>query len=383
MRVLLLGSTGSIGTSTCNCVRRFTERFTIVGMSTNTNGSRLLEQVDEFSPEAVCIASPEADGEVRSRLPENITVYTGEAGLEQMVRELDFDLLLNALVGAVGFRPTVAALERNKRVALANKESLVIGGEVINRLLSEGRGELLPVDSEHSAIQQCINGEQVKTIESIVLTASGGPFRELAAEAFARITPERALDHPTWAMGPKITIDAATLMNKGFEVIEAHHLFDISYDRLQVVIHPQSIIHSMVVYHDGAVIAQCGIPDMELPIQYALTFPERLPLAAPRLSLAEIGALTFEEPDLDRFPCLRLCIEAGRAGGTLPAVLNAANEVAVHAFLQGEIGFNTIAETIERALDNHTPRAADSVETVEQVDRQTRESTRDYLRGLR
>jgi len=372
MKILLLGSTGSIGTSTCNCVRRFNDTFELVGLSTNTNGATLCKQVTEFNVPSVCVCSSEAVTETRNLLPSSTRIYEGKAGLIDLVNKTEFDVLLNALVGAVGFPPTVAALKRNKRVALANKESLVIGGDIITSLLSQGLGSLIPIDSEHSAILQCCNGEDMSTIESITITASGGPFREKPIEEFNRITPEEALNHPTWSMGKKITIDSATLVNKGFEVIEAHHLFRLPYDRLQVMTHPQSIIHSMVTFHDGAVIAQCGVPDMELPIQYALSFPKRLPIQSTRLDLASIGSLTFAEPDFNRFPCLRLCLEAGMQGGTLPTVLNAANEIAVHYFLNGTIGFTRIPDIIENALNQHPSQKADSVTLIEEIDSETR-----------
>jgi len=372
MKILLLGSTGSIGTSALNCVRRFRDSFELVGFTVNNNIEDLAGQVNEFGVSSVCICSEEAAERARKKLPPAVKIFKGNKGLEEIVNETDFDILLNALVGAVGFRPTVAALKKKKRVALANKETLVIGGEIISSLLKEGYGELIPVDSEHSAILQCLNGEDPETIESITITASGGPFRDKNTEQFSTITPEEALNHPTWSMGNKITIDSATLINKGFEVIEAHFLFKLPYDRLHVMIHPQSIIHSMVTFHDGAVMAQCGIPDMELPIQYALSYPKRLPIMGTRLDLAEIGSLTFAEPDFNRFPCLKLCIDAGKQGGTLTTVLNAANEIAVQQFLKGAIGFNRIAEVIEQACSEHQCRKVETVEQIEEIDMQTR-----------
>jgi 1-deoxy-D-xylulose-5-phosphate reductoisomerase len=375
MKILLLGSTGSIGTSTIRCVERFPERFSLAGLAANNNVELLLQQASRFSPAAVCIGNPAGADTVRRQLPASVRVYRGEEGLEQIVNETDFDVLLNALVGAVGLRPTVAALKRNKRVALANKESLVIGGDLITSLLGQGHGELLPVDSEHSAILQCLNEEDRGSIESLILTASGGPFRQLPAEKFAAITPEQALKHPTWNMGRKITIDAATLMNKGFEVIEAHHIFATPYERMQIVVHPQSIIHSMVVFHDGAVLAQAGVPDMELPIQYALSYPQRLPLQSKRLNLATVGSLTFFEPDFQRFPCLKLALQAGAAGGTLPVALNAANEVAVNLFLEGRIGFTQIAESIAEVLDHHQAQKADSLDVIIAADQAARAAT--------
>lgn len=368
VKILLLGATGSIGTSVCNCVRRFPDHFKLTGISGFTNTRLLLAQANEFMPHAVCIA----DTAARLQVPSTCTVYEGPQGMADCVNELDYDILLNALVGAVGFSPTVLALKRNKRVALANKESLVIGGDYINSLLKQGLGELLPVDSEHSAIFQCLMGHNVDSVESIILTASGGPFRNLPHDQLKNITPAQALNHPTWTMGKKITIDAATLMNKGFEVIEAHHLFNIGYDRLRVCVHPQSIIHSMVEFHDGAVLAQLGIPDMELPIQFALSYPERLPLQPKRLSLADIGTLTFFEPDLTKFPCLRLALEAGRIGRSLPVVLNAANEVAVDLFLNNRISFDRIPELIEAELEHHVAIDICDSATIEAVDSQTR-----------
>ncbi|MFP4012612.1 MAG: 1-deoxy-D-xylulose-5-phosphate reductoisomerase [Chitinispirillaceae bacterium] len=373
LKILILGSTGSIGTSTCNCVRRFRDRFEVTGLAAGTNLDTLAQQVNEFSPGRVFIADPRKAETLEANCSRGTKVLKGEKGLEQIVEETDFDVLVNALVGAVGFRPTVCALKRGKRVALANKESLVIGGDYIKSLTRSGCGSLIPVDSEHSAILQCLCGEEEHPVESIILTASGGPFRNLEKDSFASITPEQALNHPTWSMGRKITIDSSTLMNKGFEVIEAHHLFNLPYSRLKVWIHPQSIIHSLVEFHDGAVMAQLGLPDMELPIQYALTYPQRLPISSKRLSLPEIGRLEFFEPDLKKFPCLQLCLEAGEMGGTAPAVVNAANEMAVDLFLKGRIGFTGIPEIVASALRNHKTEQAHSVEIIESADRETRQ----------
>jgi 1-deoxy-D-xylulose-5-phosphate reductoisomerase len=374
-RILLLGSTGSIGKSALNCIRRLPDRFSVAALSAGSNADLLIAQIREFNPGTVYIASP-GDADRLAALFPGLTIFSGPQGLEKLVNTSDFDIMLNALVGAVGLRPTVAGLLRNKRVALANKESLVIGGDFLQQLLDAGHGSIVPVDSEHSAILQCLAGPPDPGIESIILTASGGPFRDLPLERFAGVTAAEALNHPTWAMGKKITIDAATLMNKGFEVIEAHHLFHVGYDRLRVWIHPQSIVHSLVEFHDGAIMAQLGLPDMELPIQYALSYPDRLPMKGRRLSLPEIGRLEFFEPDLDRFPCLRLCIEAGRQGGVAPAVINAANEVAVEAFLDGRIPFTAIADEVIRAYASHRPQAADSLEAIEEADSKTRNAVR-------
>jgi 1-deoxy-D-xylulose-5-phosphate reductoisomerase len=379
-KIILLGATGSIGTSACACIRRFSDRFRIVGMSTFGSVDKLMAQAREFKPGAVCIGDSAKAAAAKNILPKGIRVFEGESGLEELVNQTDFDVLCNALVGAVGLRATVAALKKNKRVALANKESLVIGGDYINALLRGGKGELVPVDSEHSAILQCLSGEELASVESIILTASGGPFRTLPLDKLKTVRPEDALNHPTWSMGRKITIDAATLVNKGFELIEAHHLFAIPYDRLRVVIHPQSVVHSMVEFHDGAVMAQMGVPDMELPIQFALSYPRRLPLAGKRLNLAQLRELTFFEPDFVRFPCLKLCIDAGKTGGTMPTALNAANEVAVQAFLDKAIPFGMIGELIRAACDGHNPVPVDGVEIVDAVDRETREKTRKKIK---
>ncbi len=379
MKILLLGSTGSIGTSTCNCVHRFGENFELVGVSANNNVELLAKQVQEFNISSACLCSPDAAEKAPGLLPSSCRIFKGTNGLVDLINETDFDILVNALVGAVGFRPTCAALKRNKKVALANKESLVIGGDLICKLLEKGCGTLIPVDSEHSAILQCLNGEDRETIENIIITASGGPFRKMSAERFEHITVKEALNHPTWAMGKKITIDSSTLINKGFEVIEAHHLFNMSYDKLKIIIHPQSIVHSMVTFYDGAVIAQCGVPDMELPIQYALGYPKRLPLNSKRLDLVDIGSLTFEAPDYTRFPCLKLCIDSGIEGGTLPTVLNASNEIAVQLFLEEKIGYNQIASVIKQALDDHTCEKVETVEQIEEIDKLTRQSIKSKL----
>jgi len=344
-------------------------------MAAGNNINLLLEQIREFSPASIYITDPQNANIIKNQF-KNITVYNGNDGLERIVNEADYDILLNALVGAVGFRPTVAALRRGKRVALANKESLVIGGDYIRTIIGDDNDRrLLPVDSEHSAILQCLPADYKNhhhTIESIILTASGGPFRNMPKDKFASITPEQALNHPTWSMGKKITIDSSTLMNTGFELKEAHHLFALPYDKLRVCVHPQSIIHSLVEFHDGSVLAQLGLPDMELPIQYALSWPQRLPINGKRLNLSDIRNLEFFDPDMEKFPCLKLCIDAGKAGGTAPAVVNAANEVAVDLFLNKRIGYTGIAEIVEEALSQHNPQKADSVEVIENADLETR-----------
>ncbi|MCL1947772.1 MAG: 1-deoxy-D-xylulose-5-phosphate reductoisomerase [Chitinivibrionia bacterium] len=369
-KILLLGSSGSIGQSAINCIKRYPDEFELAGISFNGNANRGAECLKSFAAIKFAAITNE---DVAKNFPKNdfgkVKFFKGGDGLLEMVKTAEYDVLLNAIVGCAGFEPTVAALECGKKVALANKESLVVGGEVIDKLLKKHGGLIVPVDSEHSAILQCIHGENHKELESITITASGGPFRELPKSEFEKITPEKALKHPTWTMGAKITIDSATLMNKGFEVIEAFHLYKIGYDKIDVVVHPQSIIHSLATFTDGAVLAQCGYPDMELPIQYALTYPKRLFMnPTPRLDLAKIGSLTFFEPDLDKFPCLKMCLQAGRAGGTLPCVLNAANEVAVAKFLRGEIKFTEIAQIVERALNEHNRQNVESVEQILEID---------------
>jgi 1-deoxy-D-xylulose-5-phosphate reductoisomerase len=385
MKLLILGSTGSIGKSACNCARRLRGRFAVAGLAAGGNVNLLIEQIREFSPAAAYISSTDHADAVKDSFGEKVKVYCGGDGLERIVNEADYDILLNALVGAAGFKPTAAALKRGKRVALANKESLVIGGDYIRAIINETvhvdnnrplwhDGRLLPVDSEHSAILQCLPADGgADAVESIIITASGGPFRNLPDDAFASITPEQALSHPTWSMGKKITIDSATLMNKGFEVIEARHLFSLPYERIRVCVHPQSIVHSLVEFRDGAALAQLGLPDMELPIQYALTWPQRLPIPGKRLNLTESRNLEFFEPDMGKFPCLGLCVEAGKTGGTAPAAVNAANETAVDLFLNKRIGFADIAKLVEKTLNEHKSIKADSIDVIMGVDREIRE----------
>lgn len=382
-RVTILGSTGSIGTSTLNCIRRYPEKYKVTAMAAGSNTDLFIKQISEFSPDLVYLADEGGRNHLTDAFGTDVQQIDSQEGLTGLVNDADSTIVVNALVGAVGLRPTIAALKKNNRVALANKETLVIGGDIITGLIHrKGNGELLPVDSEHSAILQCLAGANAATeVESIILTASGGPFRTWPKERFASISPEDALNHPTWEMGNKITIDAATLMNKGFEVIEAHHLFSLPYERLRVYIHPQSIVHSMVEFYDGAIIAQMGCPDMELPIQYALSYPHRLPMPSERLKLAEVGKLEFFEPDFERFTCLHLCIEAGKNGGTAPAVLNAANEVAVAAFLDGKIHYNGIAQVVETALSQCALSQSTSLEDVEAADQAARRSARKTIAG--
>ena len=350
-RIALLGSTGSIGTQTLDVVRQYGDLFEITTLTSNNNWQLLVRQAEEFAPDSVVIANKECYTAVREALAAlPIKVYAGAEAIEQVVRGDGVDVVVNALVGYAGLLPTVSAVEAGKKVALATKESLVVAGDLVMRLAAERRVPILPIDSEHSAIFQSLAGE-VSPVEKIILTASGGPFLHMPAGRLASVTVEDALRHPNWCMGAKITIDSATMMNKGFEVIEARWLFGVPAERIEVVVHPQSVIHSMVQFADGAVKAQLGTPDMHLPIQYALTFPQRLALGGQRLNFAECGQFTFCEPDTGRFPNLRLAYEALERGGTSCCTLNGANEAAVAAFLARRIGFTDITRVVERTLE--------------------------------
>jgi 1-deoxy-D-xylulose-5-phosphate reductoisomerase len=378
-QITILGSTGSIGVQTLDVVRSNPDRWRAAYLTTNTNIDRLERQVAEFAPDAVVVSDPEQAAEARRRFGDRVEVLEGDDALASVASDPSVDTVMSALVGFAGLQPTIAAVRAGKRVALANKETMVVAGELINRLRGEHGATIIPVDSEHSAIFQCLVGEDPGSIERLVLTASGGPFRELPADAFPSITAAQALKHPSWTMGPKITIDSATLMNKGLEVIEARWLFDIGAERVGVVVHPQSIIHSMVEFIDGSVKAQLGLPDMRLPIQYALAWPERIGGSYGRLDLAHIGTLSFFEPDSARFPALRLAYDALERGGTAPAVLNAANEIAVAAFLAEEIAFTQIPVLIERALADGAIEDDPSLEAILEADKRTREAVRSYL----
>jgi 1-deoxy-D-xylulose-5-phosphate reductoisomerase len=345
-RVLILGCTGSIGEQALDVIAR-SETLEIAGLAAGARWERALEQAREHGVQAVAIADPEAAALARGQHGE--PVYAGEEGVRELIASSGADLVLNGIVGTAGLGPTIVALTEGIDVALANKESLVVGGELVMALAEATGARLLPVDSEHSALYQLIEAAEPGTVERLVVTASGGPFR--GRVDLAEITPRDALAHPTWDMGGRITVDSATLMNKGFEVIEAHHLFGIPYERIDVVVHPQSIVHGLVVLNDGAALAHAGNPDMRMPISYALHHPERADVPVAPLDLAAIGALTFEEPDTDTFACLRLAREAGELGGTAPCVLNAADEVAVAAFLAERIPFTAIAEVVEATLD--------------------------------
>lgn len=350
-KVCILGATGSIGTQALDVIRQHPEHFEAHTLTAYNNAPLLIQQAREFQPDTVVIVREDLYQEVSNALADlPIKVYTGSQALCEVVANAEIDIVLTAMVGFAGLRPTIAAIQAHKTIALANKETLVVAGELICELAIKNRVAILPVDSEHSAILQSITGEGDNKIEKILLTASGGPFRTFSKEQMETVTPSQALRHPNWEMGAKITIDSATLMNKGFEMIEAKWLFDISPADIEVVVHPESIIHSAVQFTDGSVKAQLGVPDMRLPIQYAFTYPARLHLSGERLNLFALQQMHFEPADMERFPCLRLAYEAIEAGGTAPCVLNAANEIVNLAFRQGKISYPSIARIIEETM---------------------------------
>ena len=372
-KVFILGSTGSIGVNCLNVINRFKDDFEVSGLTINSNTELLLEQIRKYKPRVVVVRDKNAAQRISDKLPDGCNLLAGEEGLIKASIEAEYDIFMGAMVGFAGLAPTIEAVKRGKRIALANKETLVVAGELVTNLCRENASEIIPVDSEHSAIYQCLIGENLNEVEKLILTASGGPFLNKDKLFFENATVDEALNHPNWKMGSKITIDSATMMNKGLEVIEAHWLFGLPVDKIEVVIHPQSIIHSMVQFVDGSIKAQLGLPDMKLPIQYALTFPERLQNDFDRTSLPEIGSLTFFEPDLTKFECLKLAFDAINDGGTAPCILNAANEVAVNKFLNKEIKFSHIPLLIKRALDKVETVFSPDLGTVFECDKQTRE----------
>jgi 1-deoxy-D-xylulose-5-phosphate reductoisomerase len=377
-RVLILGSTGSIGTQALEIVERSAD-LELVGLSAERSWEALVDQALAHRVSRIALA----DADAGARAAEAWTggdVLTGAEGLVRLVIESGADLVLNALVGSAGLGPTVATLGEGIDLALANKESLVVGGDLVTALAEATGAQIIPVDSEHSALHQLLAGERPGTVEKLVLTASGGPFRGRSRSELAEVTVQQALRHPTWSMGGKITIDSATLMNKGLELIEAHHLFGVPYDRIDVVVHPQSIVHSLVTLCDGAALAHLGHPDMRVPISYALHYPERVDVPVRPLDLAEVGALTFEPVDTDVFACLRLARDAAMAGGTAPCVLNAANEVAVHAFLEGALRFLDIAAVIEETLTSLPPSPVRAFESLYDADHEARAVASELVR---
>jgi 1-deoxy-D-xylulose-5-phosphate reductoisomerase len=370
--VVLLGSTGSIGTSTIKVAEDLPDYIRLLGLAAGNNAELLLEQARRFRPQAICIADPARAEALRQVLGSTAEVYSGPEGLIKLATLPAADIVLIAIVGTAGLKPALAAIRAGKDIAVASKEILVMAGEIVMREAREHGVRVLAVDSEHSAIFQCLEGKPISSVRRIWLTASGGPFRQTPKSEFRNITVEQALKHPSWVMGRKITIDSATLFNKGLEMIEACWLFDLSIDRVRVVVHPQSVIHSMVEFVDGSILAQLSTPDMCLPIQYALTYPERRPSQRVVTDFAKLGTLTFEEPDLDRFPALTLARQAAEVGGTMPAVFNAANEVAVEAFCRGRLTFDQIPELVAQAMRRHRVILHPTLEQILEADAQTR-----------
>jgi 1-deoxy-D-xylulose-5-phosphate reductoisomerase len=377
-KVLILGSTGSIGINTLDVIKKNPDKFIVSALTINTRIDLLIPQIQEFNPELVVVTDKIAAEKLRNTNGIKCRILSGIEGLVYAASNCDYDILLGAMVGFAGLLPTIEAIKRGKRIALANKETLVVAGELVTKLCKQHNAEIIPVDSEHSAIYQCLEGESYDSIMKLILTASGGPFLAKEKSELDNVTIDEALAHPNWKMGNKITIDSASMMNKGLEVIEAHWLFDLPKDKIEVVIHPQSIIHSLVEFFDGSIKAQLGLPDMRLPIQYALAYPERLENDYPKTDLVKIGSLTFYEPDAEKFECLRLAYDALVAEGTAPCILNAANEIAVDKFLSGNIKFSQIPFVINKALNNIENHRSPDLETIIECDKITRE----YVTGI-
>ena len=380
-QLAILGSTGSIGTQTLDVVRQHPEEFSVYAISANRSVDMLIAQAIEFRPEMVCIADENYYASLKEALRDYpIKVFAGREAIAEMVTMPSVDIVVAAMVGYAGLYPTIRAIESGKIIALANKETLVVAGELICRLVNQYHTAILPVDSEHSAIFQSIVGEGSNEIEKILLTASGGPFRKMTREELATVSAKQALKHPNWNMGAKVTIDSATLMNKGFEVIEAKWLFGVPTEKIQVLVHPQSIVHSAVQFSDGSVKAQLGMPDMRLPIQYALSYPKRLQSDFPRIDFFKTNSLTFEEPDMTRFRNLSLAYRAMDKGGNMPCILNAANEIVVKAFLQDKVGFLEMSDIIEQAMERVQYIATPTYEDYVETDKQTRRLTEELLK---
>ena len=376
-KLSILGSTGSIGTQTLDIVRNNPDEFRVVGLTANKNIELLKNQINEFKPEAVGVMDEEKADLLKQNV--DINVYSGIEGIIKIASLNEIDTVVNSLVGSVGVKPTVEAIRNKKNIALANKETLVTAGSVVMEEVKKNNVRLMPIDSEHSAIFQCLNNENVNDVNEITITASGGPFKNYSKAQLENVTVQDALRHPTWNMGNKITIDSATLMNKGFEVIEAHWLYDIPYEKVEVVIHPQSIIHSLVEFKDNSTLAQLSLPDMKLPIQYALSYPKRLPLNIKKLNLMEVKNLSFEKPNFELFPCLGYAYDAGNKSGTLPAVLNAANEAAVYAFLDNKIKFLDIHRLINKMMQKHNIIKNPNLNQILDVDKKIKEETQEVI----
>jgi 1-deoxy-D-xylulose-5-phosphate reductoisomerase len=381
--IVILGSTGSIGTNTLDIVDRFPDEFRVAGLSAGTNDEKLEEQIRRFKPRLVALSNESAAARLRRRCADlPVKIQSGTDGVAQVASIPEAEMVISAIVGGAGLVPTLAAIRANKHIALANKEPMVMAGKLMQDEARKHGIRIYPVDSEHSAIFQSLEGHRVEDVRRLILTASGGALWTLTKEELQDVTPERALQHPNWKMGAKITVDSATLMNKGLEVVEARWLFDIPESRIDVLIHRESIIHSLVEYQDRSMIAQLGLPDMRTPISYAMRYPERMPLDLPSLDLTEIGKLTFCKPDHDRFPCLGLGYESLRVGGTMPATMNAANEVAVEAFLNGGIRFVDIAEVIRSTMEAHQPHEVESLDDALETDRWAREKAEALVHAL-
>jgi len=380
-RLVILGSTGSIGTQALDVVRRHPDRFQIVALAAATKHELLVGQVREFMPPVVGVTEEAASVELRAGLEglKSVEIVTGPDVAERLARDVEADMVVNAMVGAVGLAPTLAALQSGKVLALANKESLVVGGELVLDLVKGEPERLVAVDSEHAALAQCLRGERREDLRRVILTASGGPFRGWSRDEMAKASVKEALAHPTWRMGPKITIDSATLMNKGLEVIEAHYLFRLDFSQIDVIVHPESAIHGIAEFTDGSMIAQLSQPDMRLPLQLALAYPERLGRGVRPLDLASVGRLTFESVDREAFPALDLAYRVGRLGTTYPAALNAANEVAVMAFLEGKIPLTGIADVVARVVDDHEPASVVSLVTLDRANAWARRRAAEFI----
>ncbi len=378
--IAILGSTGSIGQSSLEVIDKLNNRFRVVGLAAGRNTQMLEKQIEKFKPKIVSLKKKEEAEEFRRKFKDrSLHVTFSEKGAEEVAEFEENDIVVSAITGIDGLRPTLAALETGKKIALANKESMVAAGSLIQNLVEKSGAQIIPVDSEHSGIFQCLAKERVDNVKRVILTASGGPFFRSSSQEMEEITLDDALNHPRWKMGKKVTIDSATLMNKGLELIEAHWLFNIEPAKLEVLIHPQSIVHSLVEMNDGSVLAQLSPTDMKVPIQYALTYPEREDSSLPSLDLSQIKSLEFFEPDVEKFPLLKLARQALEEGASFPIVLNAANEIAVSAFLQTEIGFLDIAEIVSKAVENHPQREVQNLEDIFSVDRETRQMTRNLI----
>ncbi len=382
-RISLLGSTGSIGVNVLNVVNAHPDRYRIVALGAGGNLDLLEEQIHSFHPRAVAVREESAARRLKERLtgPDKPQVFFATEGLVRLATYPEADTVVSAITGAAGLVPTHAAVSSGRHVALANKETMVLAGPLIMEEARRRDVSVLPIDSEHSAVLQSLQGHAREDVKRVILTASGGPFREMPLEEMKRITPDQALRHPNWSMGPKVTIDSATLMNKGLEAIEARWFFGLRMEQISVLVHPQSIVHSMVEYIDGSIIAQLGVPDMMTPISYALSYPRHLETPLPPLDLETVGTLSFEKPDQDRFPCLGLAWEAARIGGTMPTGLNGANEIAVASFLEGRIGFQDIPRLIEKTMARHEPTPANDIEAIMEADAWARSTAREILAG--